>query len=301
MIRTSPSPVVVVGSINHDLIVETPVLPRPGETVTGGALHTGLGGKGANQAIAASRAGGNVLIVGAVGPDRQDLLATLERAEVNITAVETLKTGHSGAAVVSVDAVGENAIVVILGANGSLSAAAVTAAFDTIPEPAVLVLQAEIPVQVIEHAARLAVARGWRVVLNLAPYIPLAADVVAAADPLAVNEHEADALLGASGRVAADVARAAAEVGRRAASAVITRGAEGAYAMSCGGGAGDVRHIPAPAAETVHTTGAGDAFAGTLAAALAGGATLEDAVKAAVQAGTRAVTHRGAQLREEEL
>ncbi|MGW4729524.1 PfkB family carbohydrate kinase [Streptomyces shenzhenensis] len=278
MIRTSPSPVVVVGSLNHDLIVETPVLPRPGETVTGGALHTGLGRKGANPAIAASRAGGNVRMIGVVGPDGQDLLASLERAEVNITAVETLKTGHSGAAVVSVDAAGENAIVAIPGANGSLSAAAVTAAFDTIPEPAVRVLQAEIPVQVIEHAARLAVARGWRVVLNLAPYIPPAADVVAAADPLAVNEHEADALLGASGRVAADVARAAAEVGRRAASAVITRVAEGAYAVSCGGGAGDVRHIPAPAAEAVDTTDAGDAFAGTL-----------------------AVTHRGAQLQEEEL
>ncbi|MEU1300350.1 ribokinase [Streptomyces shenzhenensis] len=268
MIRTSPCPVVAVGSINHDLTVETPVLPRPGETVTGGALHTGLGGKGANQAIAASRAGGNVRMIGAVGPDGQDLL----------TAVETLKTGHSGAAVVSVDAAGENVIVVIPGANGSLSAAAVTAAFDTIPEPAVLVLQAEIPVQVIEHAARLAVARGWRVVLNLAPYIPPAADVVAAADPLVVNEHEADALLGASGRVAADVASAAAEVGRRAASAIITRGAEGAYAVSCGGGAGDVRHIPAPAAEAVDTTGADDAFAGT-----------------------RAVTRRGAQLQEEEL
>ncbi|MGI5441768.1 PfkB family carbohydrate kinase [Streptomyces shenzhenensis] len=274
MIRTSPCPVVAVGSINHDVTVETPVLPRPGETVTGGALHTGLGGKDANQAIAASRARGNARMIGAVGPDGQDLLATLERAEVNITAVETLKTGHSGAAVVSVDAAGENVIVVIPGANGSLSAAAVTAAFDTIPEPAVLVLQAEIPVQVIEHAARLAVARGWRVVLNLAPYIPPAADVVAAADPLVGNEYEADALLGASGRVAADVASAAAEVGRRAAAAVITRGAAGAYAVSCGGGADD---------------------------ALAGGATLEDAVEAAVQAGTRAVTHRGAQLQEEGL
>ncbi|HEY0258973.1 MAG TPA: ribokinase [Lacisediminihabitans sp.] len=293
---TTPT-VVVVGSINRDLLIETPTLPRPGETVIGTALRGGVGGKGANQAVAAARAGACVRLIGAVGADGAELLDALQAAGVKVADVRAFAAVRSGAAAVTVSADGENSIVVIPGANALIDAELVSARFEKLVETtAVLVLQGEVPAATIDHAARLAAARGWRIVLNLAPYLPLKTATIAVADPLIVNEHEAAALLSAKHLTAREPEDAAVALATLARSVVITLGADGAVLCSPSGAE---RILAAPTTGVVDTTGAGDAFVGVFAAALAAGNTLVDAARHAAVAGARAVAHRGAQPGQE--
>jgi ribokinase len=284
--------VVVVGSLNHDVTVVADRRPDGGETVLGHSVATASGGKGANQAVAAARAGARVAMVGCVGADPagEALLAGLEASEVETAGVRTLSDTSSGTALIVVDATGENSIVVVPGANARLSAADVDRALvgedarAHCPGPLVLA-QLEVPEEAVVAAARAA----GRFVLNASPVRPLPAALLAEADPLIVNAGEAAAITGADDADPAALAAAALALGVR--SIVVTLGARGA----CWTTPEWSIERPAPAVDVVDTTGAGDVFAGTLAAQLSRGADPGSALAVAVRAGAEAVQWRGAQ------
>lgn len=282
--------VVIVGSINADVIVRVDHLPRVGETVLGTARMVALGGKGANQAVAVARTGVTVSMVGAVGSDAEGrrMLARLSGAGVEVGSIATIADCSTGRAYVWVDDEGDNMIVVVSGANDRVNAGTVVGAAKTIAAADVLVVQGEIPAQAITAVLEQAHNAGKRVILNLAPFSNLGA-ALSQADPLVVNEVEAAQLLGREVAIMNDeIAR---EVAHYARSAVITLGADGALVV-CGG---EVRHIQAPqAGVVVDTTGAGDAFVGVLAAALASQRDLFDATVLAVCAATTSICVDGA-------
>jgi ribokinase len=277
--------VVVVGSLNQDITVEADRLPDGGETVLGRWVAIAPGGKGANQAVAAARAGARVAMVGCVGADAAGdaLLAGLRAAGVDTAGVRALDDTASGTALIVVDATGENSIVVVPGANARLSAADVERALGT--QAAVVLAQLEVPEEAVVAAARSA----GRFVLNASPVRPLPAALLEAADPLIVNAGEAAAITGVDGADPQALAAAALALGVR--SIVITLGAGGA----CWTTPEWSIARPAPAVDVVDTTGAGDVFAGMLAARLSRSADPEAALGAAVEAGAAAVRWRGAQ------
>jgi ribokinase len=279
------SEVVVVGSLNQDITVATDRRPEGGETVLGSSVATASGGKGANQAVAVARAGARVAMVGCVGADAAGdaLLAGLRDAGVDTTGVRALGDAPSGTALIVVDAAGENSIVVVPGANARLSAADVERAL-VATRPLVLA-QLEVPEDAVVAAARAA----GRFVLNASPVRRLPPALLEAADPLIVNAGEAAAIAGSDATDPATLAAAAHVLGVR--SIVITLGGRGA----CWSTPDWTIARPAPAVEVVDTTGAGDVFAGTLAAQLSRGADPEAALAAAVDAGAAAVQWRGAQ------
>jgi len=268
--------VVVVGSLNIDLVTRVERLPKPGETVVGSGLERWAGGKGANQAVAAAAAGAEVVMVGRVGADEAGsaYIARLSALGIDAAAVRVDAESPTGHAFITIDAKGENSIVVVSGANGAVAVDDLSPLGSVGPGDIVL-LQLEVPLTVVAAAARRGSARGARVILNLAPYAALPADIVAIADPLVVNEHEA-LLLADSEAVPASL--------------VVTFGAAGA--------AWDGDQLTGPVlerAEVLDTTGAGDAFCGALAAALAAGTGRHEALEAALAAGADAVRHLGAQ------
>jgi ribokinase len=277
--------VVVVGSLNQDITVTVDRRPDRGETVLGRSVATAPGGKGANQAIAAARAGARVAIVGCVGADAagEALVDALGAAGVDTSAVRRHDDAPSGTALIVVDRDGENSIVVVPGANARLAPSDVRRAAARAP---VVLAQLEVPEDAVAAAAR----AGGRFVLNASPARQLPAALLEAADPLIVNAGEAAAVTGAQAD-ASVAALAAAAHARGVRSIVITLGARGA-AWSAPGWRLERR---APRAQVVDTTGAGDAFAGTLAARLARDDDPEGALAAAVDAGAAAVEWHGAQ------
>jgi ribokinase len=273
--------VVVVGSLNVDLVTHVERHPKPGETVLGSGLARLAGGKGANQAVAACAAGAAVVMVGCVGADEAGsaYVARLSALGIDTCSIRVVPDVATGHALITVDAAGENSIVVVAGANAAVSPDDLTVLGSVGPGDVVL-LQLEVPPEAVTAAVRRARDRGARVVLNLAPYGALAPDVVALADPLVVNEHEALFL---------------ADSHAMPVSLVVTFGAAGA--------AWDGDQLAGPALdqrEVLDTTGAGDAFCGALSAALAAGAGRSEALQAALAAGGDAVRHLGAQ-RDPEL
>ncbi|OMH24815.1 ribokinase [Tersicoccus phoenicis] len=303
MSTTTPSDAViaVVGSINADLFVRVDRHPRPGETVLGTGGSVAQGGKGANQAVAAARLGARVRLVGAVGTDAHadQALALLKDADVDLTAVSTVDE-PTGLAIVQVDRAGENSIVVVPGANGTVDAAMVGAAAEVIQDAAIVVIQGEIPVDGIERAAQLCTGR---LIFNTAP-VPdeIDLDVVRAADPLVVNEHEGLLLLGKLAPPptgpgergyrdleAADVVQRLRDTGVR--SVVMTLGSAGALVTERGA----IVPVLAPTVDAVDTTGAGDAFVGALAMGLARGDALIDAARVAARVGAFTCRSAGAQ------
>jgi ribokinase len=286
--------VVVVGSVNRDYVCRVEVLPVPGETVLGGQASVGSGGKGGNQAVAASLLGARTALVARVGSDDDGraLVADLAGAWVDTTEVAPLGFVRTGMAFVMVDARGENSIVVAPGANDHLEALTTARAVRELLAPwGVMVTQAEIPEDALVAAVRAAVDLGCRPVVNLAPYRPLDEEVLACCDPLVVNETEAGGVLGREVRGLENAGTAAAELARRARSVVVTVGAAGAVVAE----RDRVEHVPTEPAHAVDTTGAGDAFTGALAAALSAGLDLVDATRIGVRAGTWAVGRPGAQ------
>ena len=268
--------VLVLGSLNVDLVTRVERHPRPGATVLGEGLQQVAGGKGANQAVAAAAAGAPVSMVGCVGDDAGGTAyrRRLERLGIDVTGLRTCEGVASGHAIVTVADDGENAIVVVPGANDLLDDREVTAV-DALGPGDVLLVQLEVPRTVVCTAVRRAAGRGARVVLNPAPYATRPQDVVALGDPVVANEHEMAAL---------------AEAGAEPGSLLVTFGANGA---SWDGVTAPAHAVPA--ADVVDTTGAGDAFCGALAAALARGDDREAALEAALAAGAAAVRHPGAQ------
>jgi ribokinase len=273
--------IAVVGSINLDVVVEVDRHPAPGETVIGGDRRELPGGKGANQAVAAARLGGVVVLVGRVGADEagRRLLDGLGAEGVDVSHVQEDPEAPTGMALIAVDASGENTIVVSPGANARVSARDVQAAADVLAGAAVTLVQHEVPEEAV--AAALAAA-GGTVVLNPAP----ARALVAPVDVLVPNRGELEAL---AGRAGDPVELARGLQGPRA--VVVTLGAEGAVVVE-----GDrVDWARAPSVEAVDTTGAGDAFCGALVQALAEGATLVEAARWAARAAAVGVTRLGAQ------
>ncbi|MET4614232.1 ribokinase [Rhodococcus sp. PvR044] len=267
--------ITVLGSINMDLVTTAPRLPAPGETVLGHGFSTGPGGKGSNQAIAAARAGAEVRFLGAVGDDAfaPELRAALVGAGVDTSLLREAE-GPSGVAVISVDDSGENSIVVVSGANAALREPT-DAELGAIADADLLLSQLELPLAAVTAGARHARANGTTVILNPSPAAQLPDELMACVDVLVVNETEAAQLGAATLARVPDV--------------VTTLGARGATLRGAGGLR--LRSEP-PAVEVVDTTGAGDAFAGTLAASWHLGRKV--ALARACAAGALATTRAGA-------
>lgn len=287
--------VVVFGSLNVDSTSYVEAFPAPGETILSHGFQIALGGKGSNQAVAAHVAGASVELVARIGADATGdfAIATLERFGLPTAAIVREADAPTGVAQITVADSGENTIIVTGGANLALTPAVVEAEEARIAAAALVLTQGELPIATIERIAVAADRAGVRFVLNLAPPAPVSAATLAAADPLVVNEHEARAVgIGADSPGASlDDWRglAASVVGRIARSVVVTLGAAGAVAASAEGS----WSAEAPRVTAVDTTGAGDGFTGTLAAFLAEGRPLEEALRIAVAAGALAVQARG--------
>ncbi|MDQ2583038.1 ribokinase [Saccharothrix yanglingensis] len=272
--------VLVLGSANADLVVPVPRRPAAGETVLGGDTTVLPGGKGANTAVAAARLGADVSFAGAVGDDRHGELLRRSLASSGVRTGHLRTSGRpTGVAYITVTPDGENSIVVAPGANADVSEADVDAL--TWDGVAVLVCSLEVPVPTVAHAVAAAASRGARPLLNLSPVVEVPAETLALLDPLVVNEHEAASL--------APSFEALLDLGPR--SAVVTLGARGAAVVTREG----VVEVAAPPVSAVDTTGAGDAFAGALAAGLAAGSSLVDAAAFAARVAALSVTSAGAQ------
>ncbi|MEU3601417.1 ribokinase [Streptomyces sp. NPDC006798] len=282
----------VVGSANADLVVGVERRPGPGETVLGSPLAVHPGGKGANQAVAAARLGARTALLARVGDDDHGrlLLAAQRAAGVDTSAV-LVGGAATGVALITVDSSGDNGIVVSPGANALLSPADVRAAAGAVRAARVVSAQLEIPLETVVETVRV-LGPGGRFVLNPSPPPAgrLPAEVLAACDPLIVNEHEARALLGGDpGGEPRDRALGLLSLGPR--SVVVTLGALGAMVA----GAAVCARIRSPRVTAVDTTGAGDAFTAALAWRLGLGESLESAAVYACRVGAAAVTARGAQ------
>jgi ribokinase len=278
--------VVVAGSANMDLVATAPVLPRPGETVLGHDFAMVPGGKGANQAIAAARAGASCTFLGAIGSDSFGVTLKARLAASGVDSAHArVVYGSSGVALVVVDGAGENSIVVTPGANAAF-ASLTEAELAAVRGADVLVSQLEIPVETVTEAALAARAAGVRVLLNAAPARALPAELLDAVDLLVVNEGEAFAI---TGRRRDDPGALLSVVPR----AVITLGDEGAW---YGDRDGTVAHVPAFKVETVDSTAAGDAFTGALAVAWGEGREMVEAVRWACAAGAACARRLGASV-----
>jgi ribokinase len=292
-VSVSVNDVVVVGSVNVDLVVAAPSLPGPGETVLGPRAERHGGGKGANAAVAAARLGAPTRLVAAVGDDAfgREALAELVAEGVDVEHVAVLADEPTGAALIVVDARGENQIAVGAGANGALAAAHVRGALARALDGAGCVLVSlEIPDAAVAAAVEAAAARGVPAVVNPAPARPAVLDLAPLHPLFTPNAGELRTLTGE-----ADLERGAAELAARTGRAVVvTDGARGAVIVERPG-AEAAQRVPAPAGvRAVDTTGAGDAFSGALATRLAAGDPLPAAVRFAVATGTCAVRREGA-------
>ena len=289
-----PHPVVVVGSSNVDLIMKMERLPRPGETVADADFIQAFGGKGANQAVAAARAGAHVCFVSCVGDDAygRQVVANLENDGIDTRHVVRETGVPTGTALIMIDSAGENCISVAPGANYRLTPAHVDRARDAIEAASVLVTQCEIPQETVEYVIDLGARLGKRVMLNLAPARPLAHASLARLGVLAVNETEAAFLTGLPVKSDAEVEVAARALGAQGSQTVVlTLGSRGAW-VAGEGHAGLVPPVPVVA---VDTTAAGDVHCGALALALAEGRPLEGAVVFANAAAALSTTILGAQ------
>ncbi|MGW7261661.1 ribokinase [Streptomyces sp. NPDC054834] len=281
----------VVGSANADLVIDVERRPGAGETVLGGDLAVHPGGKGANQAVAAARLGARTALLARVGDDAHGrLLLDSQRAAGADTVGVLVGGAPTGVALITVDPSGDNSIVVSPGANGRLTPADVRAASSLFHASRVVSAQLEIPLETVVEVVRNLPA-GSRFVLNPSPPRPLPPEVLAACDPLIVNEHEARVILGEAcvSEEPADWARLLLAKGPR--SVVVTLGAEGALVAS----AEAVTPVASVKVDAVDTTGAGDAFTAALAWRLGSGASLAQAAAYAARVGAAAVTKRGAQ------
>ncbi|MFI1000657.1 ribokinase [Streptomyces galbus] len=282
----------VVGSANADLVIGVERRPGAGETVLGSDLAVHPGGKGANQAVAAARLGARTALLARVGDDAYGRLLLESQRAAGVDTVGVLVGGApTGVALITVDPSGDNSIVVSPGANARLTPRDVRAATSLFHASRVVSAQLEIPLETVEEVVR-ALPPDTRFVLNPSPPRPLDSEVLAACDPLIVNEHEAKVLLGPAYDVASgpeDWARLLLAKGPR--SVVVTLGAGGALVASSEG----VVRVDAVAVDAVDTTGAGDSFTAALAWRLGAGASLAEAAAYAARVGALAVTRRGAQ------
>jgi len=291
---TNQKKIVVIGSCNTDMVIKTDRLPLPGETVIGGVFMMNPGGKGANQAVAAARLGGNVSFITKTGND------LFGKQAVELYKSENIKTDFifsdtehpTGVALINVDAGGENCIAVASGANAALSPADIENAKDDIETAELVLTQLEIPLETVEYAAQIAHRKGIRVLLNPAPAQPLSDDLLKCLHIIIPNKTEAEMLSDVkvtdwtSAKFAADI------ISKRGIDMVVlTLGSLGALIKN-GNQYLEIESVPV---ETVDTTAAGDTFCGALSVGLAEGMSIADAVKFAAKASSITVTRMGAQ------
>jgi ribokinase len=289
-----PARIVVVGSLNMDLVTRAERIPQPGETILGGDLQTFPGGKGANQAVAARRIGAQVAMIGRVGQDAfaAPLLQALGNAGVDSSHVLQDPSAATGVAIIVVDQKGQNSIVVCSGANAHLSPQDIRSAESTIAGADALLLQLESPLETVREAAEIARDHGVRVILNPAPARPLPEALLRNVDVLVPNESEASLLTGLPVKDIPQVEAAAARLHEMGAEAVVvTLGERGALYLY----KGESHRVPAFEVTPVDTTAAGDAFMGGFAVALAEGKPFAEAVRWGNAAGALATTKMGAQ------
>lgn len=287
--------ILVIGSLNMDLIVRTPHIPAPGETILGHTFSTAPGGKGANQAVAAAKLGAPVKMIGRVGADDFGKTLRSQLSAVGVDAqfvVEDAETA-TGVALISVDDAGQNSIIVVPGANGRVPRRDIDNAREVIRSARVVVAQLEIPLDTVAYAMRAARDAGALTILNPAPARPLPRELVQDSEVIVPNETEAAQLTGiavSDAASATDAARALQEMGAR--SVIVTLGDKGALWLDAQGNA---QHVPPFAIQAVDTTAAGDAFIGALAAARARDQDWETSLRMASAAGALTATKLGAQ------
>jgi ribokinase len=289
-----PGKIIVIGSSNTDMVIQSDRLPNPGETIIGGDFLMNPGGKGANQAVAAARMGGHVTFISKTGNDLfgKQSMDHYNAEGINTEYIFSDPKNHSGIALITVDANGENCIVVASGANASLSPSDIESARAEIESCALVLMQLEIPIETVEYAAEMANQKGIRVILNPAPARALSDKLLRGLYILIPNTNEAEILSGIqvtdweSARKAANALSA-----RGVKNVVITLGSLGALIKE----GNEYYTVQATKVTAVDTTAAGDTFCGTLCVGLSEGKSIVDSVAIASKASALAVTRMGAQ------
>ena len=289
------NPIFVIGSINTDMVAMTEVLPSPGETVMGGEFMMTAGGKGANQAVAAARMGGDVTMIGRLGNDvfAEQSIKRLKSENINCEFITKDTEKASGVALISVDQNGENHIVVAPGANETLTKERLGGVLSQIPDNAIVMMQLEIPVESVVSVIEFCKKSDKKIILDPAPAKNLTPEFTKSLYMITPNETEATSMTGVKIRDLRDVKRAAIKLLSSGAQYVlITMGANGVYLASQND---EFEYIPSPKVTTIDSTAAGDCFNGTLAVSLSQGLSVFEAAKKACRAASISVTRKGAQ------
>jgi ribokinase len=289
----SPS-IVVVGSTNTDMVIKASHLPQPGETILGGTFFMSAGGKGANQAVAIARLGGDVTFIARIGYDifGKQSMELFEKEGIDTSFVVRDKVEPSGIALITVDEKGENCIVVAPGANAALNPDDFNDAKSKIENASLLLMQLEVPIDTIEYAATLAAERGVRVILNPAPAANLSNELLRKISIITPNQKEAELLTGIKVSDQTSAKQAAISLRDKGVQTVIiTMGAMGAFVMHDN----NVAMIEGYNVKVVDTTAAGDVFNGAFAVALCEGKSVQDAVAFGCKAAAISVSRLGAQ------
>lgn len=288
------SQLIIIGSSNTDMVVRTSRFPKPGETILGQYFFTNQGGKGANQAVAAARLGGNVLFISSVGDDifGETALQSLRNEGINVGFTRIDKENPSGVAMITVDNSGENSIVVAPGANSALLPEKIHHVEDLITENSIILMQLEIPIETVEYIAARSSSKRAKIILNPAPAQSLSQVLMGQIYLLTPNEEEASLLSGITVKDELSARKAAKILVEKGVhNIIITLGSRGALALY----EGTYTYVEAKTVKAIDTTAAGDVFNGALAVALNEGKNIQDALIFANQASALAVTRLGAQ------
>ncbi len=286
--------IVVIGSTNTDMVIKAPHLPQPGETILGGTFFMSAGGKGANQAVAAARLGGSILLVAKTGYDvfGKQSIELFEKEGVDISCIVRDRYQPSGVALITVDDKGENCIVVAPGANAALSAENVDEVKEKVETASLILIQLETPVATVEYVANIASSKGIKLVLNPAPAAKLKDELLKKISIITPNQKEAEMLTGIKINDEASAKKAALFLHNKGIDTVIiTMGASGALVLHNN----KYSMISGHKVKVVDTTAAGDVFNGALVVAISEGKDMEDAVAFACKAAAISVTRLGAQ------
>lgn len=286
--------ILVIGSSNTDMVIKADKFPLPGETILGGKFFMFSGGKGANQAVAASRLGGNVTFIAKIGNDifGKQALQQFRKEGIKSDFIIADSENPSGVALITVDAKGENSIVVAQGANGALTREDLEKAEKEIEQHDILLMQLEIPIPTVFFAAKTAAQRGKKVILNPAPAMPLPPDIYQSLFIITPNKFEAETFSGVEISDDYSIRKAAKKIKELGVTnVIITLGSRGAYLHNDQ----EDKFIDSPAVKAIDSTAAGDVFNGALAVAIAEGKELDEAVLFANWAAAISVTKMGAQ------